>query len=77
MPDDKPKSPKRKEERIELRVDPELAERARQKAEKYGWSISSVIRALLSLWTDEDVISSQDVGRHAKRAKKPRKKKEE
>ena len=69
-----PKRPaRRKSERVEIRLDDELAQAAKEKAEAHGWSLSSVIRALLGLWAEEDVISPDDVGRHMKRA--PRKKK--
>jgi len=69
-----PGAPKRKDERLEIRIDSELAERAKRKAEERGWSLGSVMRALLNLWTDEDVISPEDVGRQIKRAKKRSKK---
>ena len=60
---------KRKSERIEIRLDDDLAEIARKKAESSGWSLSSVIRALLGLWAEENVIAPEDVGRHMKRVK--------
>lgn len=65
-----PEAPKRKDERMEIRIDAELAARARQKAEARGWTLGSVMRALLSLWTDEDVVSAEDVGQQIKRVKK-------
>lgn len=65
-------TPKRKEERMELRLDPDLAERARQKAQQRGWTLSAVMRALLALWVDEDVIAPEEVGRYADRAPKQR-----
>ena len=64
-----------KEEKIEVRVDADLAEKAREKAESRGWSLSSVVRALLALWVDEDVIAPSDVGTAAKRASRSKKRK--
>lgn len=57
-----------KENRVEVRFDPELGERARQKAESRGWTLSAVIRALVNLWVDEDIVDPTDVGTAAKRA---------
>lgn len=77
--DDEQNSPPKgapKEDRIEIRVDRELAEKARQKASKRGWSLSGVMRGLLALWAEEDVIDARDVGAASTRAPyKPRKRK--
>lgn len=73
---DEPNSPPAgtpKEDRIEIRVERELAEKARAKAAGRGWSLSAVMRGLLTLWADEDVIDASDVG--AASAKAPYKRK--
>ena len=57
-----------KEKRVEIRLDAELERRAREKAESRGWTLSSVIRALLGTWVDEDMVDPADVGKAAKRA---------
>ena len=77
MPSAPRQPPKKKDERIEIRVDPELANRAREKAESRGWTLASVLRSLLELWVDEDVIDPKDVGRSSARAKKSKKPKSE
>jgi hypothetical protein len=76
MPQEDTQDAKRsaKEERVEVRFDPELARRARAKAESRGWSISSVIRALVGMWVDEDIVDPTDVGSAAKRAPRTKKK---
>jgi hypothetical protein len=79
-PDEQPDNA-HKEDRIEIRVERELAQKARQKAAERGWSLSAVLRGLLTLWADEDVIDARDVGAASTRApykrkrKAPRKKK--
>ena len=69
----KPTKPS-KDEKIEVRIDPELAKQAREKAEAHGWSLSSVIRALLALWVEEDVVHSKEVGKQNTRAPRSKKK---
>ncbi len=64
-----------KEDRIEIRVERELAEKARKKAADRGWSLSAVMRGLLTLWADEDVIDARDVGAASTRAPYKRKRK--
>ena len=66
-----------KDEELKFRVDPELRKLAEAKADTHGWSLSSVMRALLRLWVQEDVVSAADVGAEKKRTpRKPRKKKD-
>jgi hypothetical protein len=65
----------KKDEKIEFLVDEDLAQRAREKADSRGWSLSSVLRALLSLWVDEDVIDAKNVGESNRRARRTKKKK--
>ena len=68
----KPIKPKAGE--LKIRTDLDTIKQAKAKAKKYGWSLSSVVRALLRLWVSEDVISSDDVGEASERAPyKPRK----
>ena len=73
--------PPHKGVRKEFLMDEDLARQAEQKAKQMGWSLGSVVRALLRLWVQEDVISSKDVGSEStpapkksrrKKAKKPR-----
>ena len=47
-------APKHKDERIEVRVDPDLKRRALKKAKKYG-GLGAVLRALLRLWLDGSI----------------------
>jgi hypothetical protein len=70
------KKPKpHKDEMLKARIDPELHEQAQKKAKDMGWSLGSVVRALLRLWVQEDVVSSKDIGEEAGRAPKQSKKK--
>lgn len=67
---------RRKDDMMRTRIDPELHEAAKKKAQDYGWSFGSVVRALLRLWVQEDVISAKDVGNESERAPKTRKKRQ-
>ena len=68
--------PPPKDVRKEFLMDEDLALQAEQKAKQMGWSLGSVVRALLRLWVQEDVISSKDVGSESTPApKKQRRKK--
>jgi len=75
QPPPKPDKPvKHKAGELKIRTDMETIKAARTKAKKMGWSLSSVVRALLRLWVQEDVISAEDVGEASERAPyKPRK----
>ena len=59
----------RKEERVEFKIDTDMAKQARDKANSHGWSLSSVLRALVARWLEEDVISPSDVGKAVVSAK--------
>jgi antitoxin component of RelBE/YafQ-DinJ toxin-antitoxin module len=73
---EEPKRPaKRKQRRIEFRADDDTAERAEQRASANGWSLSSVLRALLSRFADEGGVSPDEIGEQNKRAPKQPKKK--
>lgn len=74
-PEPPPKPPKRKQRRIEFRVDEELAERAERVAKDRGWSLSSILRLFLARFADEADVDPSEVGEHAARAPKGRKKK--
>jgi len=63
--------PGKKGRRVDVRIDPNLYDEAARKAESRGWSLSSVIRALLALWVQEDVLDPRDVGLQRKHASKP------
>ena len=67
--------PKKKTKKVLVPLDEDLERRAKEKARSHGWSLTSVIRALLGLWVDENVIDPSDVGRAAQSAKRGRKKK--
>ena len=67
-----PSDPPPKAERLELRLDPELARQVKEKARRRGWSLAAVMRALLARWVDEDVVEPIEVGQQSDRA--PRKK---
>ncbi len=62
-----------KEERFEVRLPRSLKRKAEEKAEKRGWTLASIVRSLLELWVDEDVVAPEDVGKAAKRAKRKKK----
>ena len=72
-PPEPKKKPKHKDERIEFRADPDLKKRASKKARKHG-GLGAVLRALLRLWTDED-IDPNLIGDEHRRAPKRKKKK--
>ena len=75
MADQKP--PDRKEAKVEARIPMELKEKVEKKATERGWSLASVIRALLEAWVDEDMVDPKDVGRANQRAKRTKKKPKE
>jgi hypothetical protein len=62
------KREREKDERLGVRLDPELARLVKDKAKSRGWSLGSVIRALLRLWSEEDVVSAEDVGQESERS---------
>ena len=64
-----------KDERLDVRLDPELARLVKQKAKSRGWALGAVVRSLLRLWVDEDIVSAEDVGRETERAPRRGKKK--
>lgn len=64
-----------KEGELKVRADLDTIKQAKEKADRMGWSLSSVVRALLRLWISEDVISSSDVGAEKERAPRRGKKK--
>lgn len=76
-PEKPEKPPRKKGQRLEIRLDDELAQAAQKKADAHGWTLSSVVRALLGLWVEEGVISPDDVGRQVKRAPRKPKPKDE
>jgi hypothetical protein len=71
------KTEEHKQENIEFRVDSDLAQKAREKAASRGWTLSSVLRALVGLWVEEDVIHAEDVAKANKRAPRTGKKKKQ
>ena len=64
---------KRKDDKIEVRVPPELKEQATKKARSRGWSLPQLVRALLFAYIEEDNISPEDVGEANERAPRTRK----
>jgi len=66
-----------KEELLQVRLDADLAEQVRDKAQRYGGA-SAVIRALLRRWVKQDIVSADEVLAEVNRAqqrptRKPRK----
>ena len=68
------KNPPIKEESLRVRIDSDTMQQSKEKAARMGWSLGSVVRALLKLWIEEDTISSADVGTAASRAPRGKKK---
>lgn len=64
---------KRKDDKIEVRVPPELKAEAERKARSRGWSLPQLIRALLHVYVQEDNIGPEDVGEANVRAPRTRK----
>jgi len=59
-----------KEEKLQIRIDVELARRARKKALRYG-GLSAVVRALLRAWLErDDLIAWDAIARENERASK-------
>ena len=54
-----------------------LRDRVEKKARSRGWSLASVIRALLELWAEEDLVSPDQIGDANDRAPRSRKKKKD
>lgn len=75
MAPEKPATRSAKTRKVEVRIDEDLAQQVEAKAESRGWSLASVMRALLELWVQEDVIDPKDVGKAAKRAPRSKKSK--
>ena len=75
--DKKPDSPSRKDTKVEARIPEELRDRVEKKARSRGWSLASVIRALLELWAEEDLVSPDQIGDANDRAPRSRKKKKD
>ncbi len=67
MADSYDSEPDEKDEKVETRIPRSLKKKAQDKAASRGWRLSSVIRALLQLWVDEDLVSGEDVGRAERR----------
>ena len=59
-----------KGEKVETRLPASVKKQAQEKASKRGWRLSSVMRALIELWIQEDVITGEDVGRAEQRNKR-------
>lgn len=66
-------APPGKDEEIKVKLDSDLAARAKQKALRYG-GLSAVVRALLRAWIERDIIADDDIAvenlRAAKRSRK-------
>ena len=67
MAESQDNEPDEKDEKVETRIPTSLKRKAQDKAASRGWRLSSVIRALLELWVQEDVVSGEDVGRAERR----------
>jgi hypothetical protein len=59
--------PPSKEVKFQIRLDAELADRAKEKAASVG-GLAPVIRALLRRWLKEELVSFEDIARELPRA---------
>lgn len=74
-PAPKPKPGRRKDDRLEIRLDPELMDQAREKAATRGVTLGTAIRALLLFWLKEDHLDTDDLAAGQARAvQRPQKK---
>ena len=75
MADDEKTPPPRKDKHLDVRIDADLYEKAKERARPFG-GLSAVIRAMLRLFAQgERNFDIEDVARENERApKKPRKK---
>ena len=73
--EDKP--PGHKEEKVEFRADSELTKKAREKARQKGWTLSSVLRAFMMLWAEDELGDPPNIGEANDRAPRTKKKKGE
>jgi len=67
-PTQKPKPGRRKDDRLEIRLDPELMDQAREKAAGRGVTLGTAIRALLLFWLKEDHLDDSDLAAGQARA---------
>lgn len=67
-PPPKPKRGRHKDDRLEVRLDPELMDQARQKAASRGVTLGTAIRALLLFWMKEDHLDNDDLAAGQARA---------
>ena len=71
MQDDPQQKPVAKKDRpILVPLDEQLRSDFEAKAKARGWPLTSIIRALMRLWVDEDVLSPEDVSAEQKTAPK-------
>jgi hypothetical protein len=75
MPSKNVSEPSRKSTKIEARISEGLKEKADAKARACGWNLAGVLRALLTLWISDDVVSPSRVGDANVRAPRLKKKK--
>lgn len=70
--DEPPEPPKHKDEKFQVRLDPDMAREAKERAAPHG-GLSAVIRALIRLWLDEG-IDPNAIGQETRQAPKRKKK---
>lgn len=67
---------KHRDKQLKVRIDDELNDAALKKAQSVGWSLGSVVRALLRSWVEDrsEGPTAEEVGRESVAAeKRPRK----
>jgi len=73
-PPDAEKTPPRKNQRLDMLIDEELAARAIRKSRQFG-SLAAVVRALLRAWVEGQIILHPDaIARENERAKRTKEK---
>ena len=60
---------KPKDKKLIIRIESDLAETAQRKALQHG-GLSAVVRALIRLWVEKDIVSAEEIARANERAKR-------
>lgn len=74
MPGRPRESAKPKDRQLIIRIESELAEAAHRKALQHG-GLSAVVRALLRLWVEKNIVTPEEIARANERA--PRRSKDD
>jgi hypothetical protein len=62
-------STKPKDKKLIIRIETDLAETAQRKALRHG-GLSAVVRALIRLWVEKDIVTAEEIARANERASK-------